>query len=68
MWPRRRTPGEQASSGRGLMLVEALADAWGVDPRGSGKRMWFELIHRQPAAGAASGPEPEAAPEPEPQP
>lgn len=25
------------------MLVEALADAWGVEPRGSGKRMWFEL-------------------------
>ncbi|MBC3841916.1 SpoIIE family protein phosphatase [Streptacidiphilus sp. 4-A2] len=43
LWPKRRTPGEQASSGRGLMLVEALADAWGVDPRGSGKRMWFEL-------------------------
>ncbi|MDH6132461.1 serine phosphatase RsbU (regulator of sigma subunit)/anti-sigma regulatory factor (Ser/Thr protein kinase) [Kitasatospora sp. MAA4] len=43
LWPQRRTPGEQASSGRGLMLVEALADAWGVEPRGSGKRMWFEL-------------------------
>lgn len=25
------------------MLVEALADGWGVEPRGSGKRMWFEL-------------------------
>ncbi|WP_431677911.1 SpoIIE family protein phosphatase [Kitasatospora sp. KL5] len=43
LWPTRRTPGEQASSGRGLMLVEALADGWGVEPRGSGKRMWFEL-------------------------
>ncbi|MFI5530497.1 SpoIIE family protein phosphatase [Kitasatospora sp. NPDC051853] len=43
LWPTRRTPGEQASSGRGLMLVEALADAWGVEPRGTGKRMWFEL-------------------------
>ena len=42
-WPKRRTPGEQASSGRGLMLVEALADSWGVEPRGTGKRMWFEL-------------------------
>jgi serine phosphatase RsbU (regulator of sigma subunit)/anti-sigma regulatory factor (Ser/Thr protein kinase) len=42
-WPKRRTPGEQASSGRGLLLVEALADDWGVEPRGSGKRMWFEL-------------------------
>ena len=63
LWPKRRTPGEQASSGRGLMLVEALSDAWGVDPRGSGKRMWFELIHRQPAAEA-----PEAAAAAEPQP
>ncbi|WP_344571032.1 ATP-binding SpoIIE family protein phosphatase [Kitasatospora viridis] len=43
LWPKRRTPGEQASSGRGLMLVEALADGWGVEPRGTGKRMWFEL-------------------------
>ena len=48
LWPKRRTPGEQASSGRGLMLVEALADAWGVDPLGSGKRMWFELAWTPP--------------------
>jgi serine phosphatase RsbU (regulator of sigma subunit)/anti-sigma regulatory factor (Ser/Thr protein kinase) len=47
LWPTRRTPGEQASSGRGLMLVEALADGWGVEPRGSGKRMWFELVCEQ---------------------
>jgi hypothetical protein len=40
------------------MLVEALSDAWGVDPRGSGKRMWFELIHRQPEAGMVSAPHP----------
>ncbi|MFI8080878.1 SpoIIE family protein phosphatase [Kitasatospora sp. NPDC086009] len=50
LWPTRRTPGEQASSGRGLMLVEALADGWGVEPRGSGKRMWFELTATTPAA------------------
>ncbi|MCU7825473.1 SpoIIE family protein phosphatase [Kitasatospora sp. DSM 101779] len=49
LWPTRRTPGEQASSGRGLMLVEALADGWGVEPRGSGKRMWFELSAEGPA-------------------
>ena len=30
-------PGELASSGRGLVLIEMLADAWGVDPRGEGK-------------------------------
>ena len=35
--PHRRQPGELASSGRGLMLMEMLADAWGVDPRGEGK-------------------------------
>ncbi|HEY5835676.1 ATP-binding SpoIIE family protein phosphatase [Streptomyces sp.] len=41
--PHRRTPGEMASSGRGLLLMEELADAWGVDPRGDGKSIWFEL-------------------------
>ncbi|WP_327368428.1 ATP-binding SpoIIE family protein phosphatase [Streptomyces sp. NBC_01217] len=41
--PHRRRPGEMASSGRGLVLLEVLADAWGVDPRGAGKSIWFEL-------------------------
>jgi serine phosphatase RsbU (regulator of sigma subunit)/anti-sigma regulatory factor (Ser/Thr protein kinase) len=41
--PHRRHPGELASSGRGLVLVEMLADAWGVDPRGQGKSIWFEF-------------------------
>jgi anti-sigma regulatory factor (Ser/Thr protein kinase) len=41
--PHRRRPGEMASSGRGLLLMEILADAWGVDPRGEGKSIWFEL-------------------------
>lgn len=41
--PHRRRPGELASSGRGLVLMEMLADAWGVDPRGEGKSIWFEL-------------------------
>jgi GAF domain-containing protein/anti-sigma regulatory factor (Ser/Thr protein kinase) len=41
--PHRRSPGELASSGRGLLLMEELADAWGVDPRGDGKSTWFEL-------------------------
>ncbi|GAA3823651.1 SpoIIE family protein phosphatase [Streptomyces phyllanthi] len=46
--PHRRSPGELASSGRGLLLVERLADVWGVDPRGEGKSIWFEL-HEAPA-------------------
>ncbi|MFD5541570.1 SpoIIE family protein phosphatase [Streptomyces sp. NPDC127079] len=41
--PHKRRPGELASSGRGLLLTELLADAWGVDPRGEGKTIWFEL-------------------------
>jgi serine phosphatase RsbU (regulator of sigma subunit)/anti-sigma regulatory factor (Ser/Thr protein kinase) len=42
--PHRRQPGELASSGRGLMLLESLAGAWGVDPRGGGKCIWFEIL------------------------
>ncbi|WP_246192549.1 ATP-binding protein [Kitasatospora atroaurantiaca] len=41
--PGRRTPAEYATSGRGLLLVEALADDWGVQLRGDGKVTWFEL-------------------------
>ncbi|MFJ9774727.1 ATP-binding protein [Kitasatospora sp. NPDC101157] len=41
---RRRDPEpEYATSGRGLLLVEALADSWGVQLRGDGKVTWFEL-------------------------
>ncbi len=46
--PHKRKPGELASSGRGLVLIEFLADAWGVAPRGEGKSIWFEL--REPGA------------------
>ena len=36
-------PAWDSESGRGLLLVEAIADSWGVDPVGGGKRLWFEL-------------------------
>ncbi|MET9799705.1 SpoIIE family protein phosphatase [Streptomyces sp. NPDC006368] len=49
--PHKRRPGEMASSGRGLLLMEMLAHAWGVDPRGEGKSIWFELYE-----DAAGGP------------
>ncbi|KMS91144.1 MULTISPECIES: ATP-binding protein [Streptomyces] len=29
--------------GRGLLLVQSLADDWGVRPHGVGKSVWFEL-------------------------
>ncbi|MFJ9865302.1 SpoIIE family protein phosphatase [Streptomyces sp. NPDC101165] len=49
--PHRRHPGELASSGRGLLLIELLAHAWGVDPQGEGKSIWFEL-YESDGAGA----------------
>jgi hypothetical protein len=41
--PRRRAAPERATSGRGIMLIEELATAWGVEPRGNGKTVWCEL-------------------------
>jgi anti-sigma regulatory factor (Ser/Thr protein kinase) len=37
--------GSRDTSGRGLHLVESMADRWGVEPdeRGLGKTIWFEL-------------------------
>ncbi|WP_327169773.1 SpoIIE family protein phosphatase [Streptomyces subrutilus] len=43
VWPRRRTPGEAATTGRGLLLVDAVATHWGVEPRGDGKAVWCEF-------------------------
>ncbi|GGY09556.1 ATP-binding protein [Streptomyces anandii] len=39
----RRQAGEEDTSGRGLVLVQSLADAWGVSPHGVGKSVWFVL-------------------------
>jgi anti-sigma regulatory factor (Ser/Thr protein kinase) len=32
---------QDAPNGRGLLLVDALSDSWGVEPRGAGKAVWF---------------------------
>jgi len=42
---RPRHVGLEATSGRGLALVEQLAAAWGVkvSPAGDGKEVWFEV-------------------------
>ncbi|MFE9677568.1 SpoIIE family protein phosphatase [Streptomyces sp. NPDC006259] len=73
--PHKRRPGELASSGRGLVLTELLADEWGVAPRGEGKTIWFELHEPaecggeapesgEPPGAAGSGAGPESEPEP----
>ncbi|MEV8306601.1 ATP-binding protein [Streptomyces flavidovirens] len=42
--PRLRVPvADDGTHGRGLLLVQALADAWGVRAQGVGKVVWFEL-------------------------
>jgi anti-sigma regulatory factor (Ser/Thr protein kinase) len=51
--PHRRDPGELASSGRGLVLMELLAESWGVDPRGEGKSIWFEFYEPAEPSGEA---------------
>jgi anti-sigma regulatory factor (Ser/Thr protein kinase) len=41
--PRPRTAGVEEPDGRGLTIVEALADRWGVDRDGLGQSVWAEL-------------------------
>ncbi|MCW7942583.1 hypothetical protein AAW14_11150 [Streptomyces hygroscopicus] len=42
--PRLRVPDtDDGTHGRGLVLVQSLADAWGVRTHGVGKAVWFEL-------------------------
>lgn len=48
--PRPRQPGVDDPHGRGLLLVDSLADAWGVEPRWPcGKIVWAEFPVVAPA-------------------
>ncbi len=39
----RVPPADDSTNGRGLLLVQSLADAWGVRSHGVGKSVWFDL-------------------------
>ena len=39
----------EAMTGRGLALVAAVAQTWGVDPGGTGKTVWCEIVESDPA-------------------
>ncbi len=41
--PLRKVHAMDADSGRGLRVVEALSWRWGVDSKGAGKAVWFEV-------------------------
>ena len=47
--PARRGYGPSAGTGRGLMLLEDMVDAWGVTPRDLGKTVWFQITSRDPS-------------------
>jgi hypothetical protein len=36
-------PEPLASDGRGMLLVDTLADEWGTDVHDGGKTVWFEI-------------------------
>jgi anti-sigma regulatory factor (Ser/Thr protein kinase) len=41
--PQRRSPDVLALDGRGVMLVDTIAVAWGINGNHRGKTVWFEL-------------------------
>ncbi|WP_333773656.1 ATP-binding protein [Streptomyces sp. IBSBF 3136] len=53
--PVPRCAGSDSTGGRGLALVDCLADRWGWSPEGSGKSIWCELDRcSRPREGAAA--------------
>lgn len=63
--PERRQPGIDDQNGRGLMLVGALADDWGIgaSAHGSGSVVWAELAWQSAAPAPTDAGSPESAPE-----
>jgi anti-sigma regulatory factor (Ser/Thr protein kinase) len=41
--PQPQTTSARAGGGQGLVIVGAVANAWGVEPDEAGKKVWFEL-------------------------
>lgn len=60
--PRALSPTRHELTGRGLRIVQALSDAWGIVPGSPGKTVWFTLapagVHGEDSASAHAGGEP----------
>jgi anti-sigma regulatory factor (Ser/Thr protein kinase) len=56
--PRQRDVGPESVDGRGLAIVAALAERWGVEQDGLGQSVWAELTFTQPTAGPVASTEP----------
>lgn len=52
--PMPRSPTLEEPTGRGLRIVEAMSDSWGVIPFSDGKTVWFTLPQRPRMADEAS--------------
>jgi anti-sigma regulatory factor (Ser/Thr protein kinase) len=48
LMPIARAVDPDEPSGRGLTMVQSLADQWGVDRHDQGKRTWFKLAPSPP--------------------
>jgi anti-sigma regulatory factor (Ser/Thr protein kinase) len=54
--PKLLSPTPREVSGRGLRIVEAMSDDWGVIPASNGKAVWFTLSQRDAPREVASSP------------
>jgi anti-sigma regulatory factor (Ser/Thr protein kinase) len=55
--PRMRRHSAEATTGRGLQLLESVASSWGVQPASGGKTVWFELDGEDGGRGGLPGAE-----------
>ena len=53
--PRRGSPRAESPVGRGLLLVDGLADRWGVRETPAGRTTWFELRLDRPRSAEPAG-------------
>ncbi|MGB8651768.1 MAG: ATP-binding protein [Mycobacteriales bacterium] len=53
--PLAREAAREDESGRGMAIVAALSDSWGVEDHHGGKRIWFQVdLDREPPTAAES--------------
>jgi anti-sigma regulatory factor (Ser/Thr protein kinase) len=53
--PAPRSPGPTEPTGRGLRIVEAMSDSWGIIPGTRGKTVWFTLTLQPSASNEQTG-------------